>query len=188
MGKTGVYILKVQDSKGIESRAAERASRHLIGAGNEKDLELFEIDGKSGLQIKDLAAQKDCGVFILIYGHLYISRDGIKYLSEITGKSENNHVVVPVSNESRVSLQRQKPPFYYQTLAAFRWAVRETYGRFKDRVVETGDADDFCFAFKRETLERLPADCLLTDLPGILKKKRLKVCNSYGSLCPSLRQ
>lgn len=180
MGKIAVFIIKGQGFKGIERQTAERVSRHLIKEGDDETLDLFEINRDNPLKLKDLYKNKDHDVFVLIYGNLYISRESIDSLSGIVLKQRDFQVVVPVSNESRVPLQRHGPSFFYQTLSVFKWAVRETYEQFKDKVIEAEDIDDFCFAFRRETLNRLPDDYLLADLPQVLKKSGLRFAIAKG--------
>ncbi len=174
MNKTAVFIFEGKGFKGIEGQFADRVSRQLLQEGNGRILDVYEIKKNKRLKLKDLYKYKNHDIFVFIYGSLYISREGIKNLSAIVRKQRDFSVIVPVSNESRVSLQRHAPSFIYQTLSVFKWAMSEVYAQFKDKIIQAEETDDFCFAFKNRILDGLPDDCLLIDLPRILKESGLR--------------
>ncbi len=180
MCKTAVFIIKGPGLRGIEGQTADRISRKLIKGGGESALDLFEIEKDNPLKLKDLKEYKDHEVFVLIYGSLFISSEAIKNLSDIIRKQKDFSVVVPVSNYSSVIQQRCGPPFFYQTLTAFKWAAEEILMQFRDAVIEAEEVDGFCFTLKKETLDRLPGDCQLIDFPVALKKNRLRTGIARG--------
>jgi hypothetical protein len=187
MGKIAVFIITEGSFKGIEGQTAQRVLRRLIREDDDRTLDLYEIDRDNPLKINDVLKYKGYDVFVLIYGNLFITRDGINTLAKIAIDREEFSVIAPVSNLSMVSVQCQAPPFFYQTISAFRWAQREIYEQFKEDVVEVEEIDDFCLAFRRGLLEGLPKERILSNLPEIIKDVGLRCGIAKGVLCAPLR-
>ena len=195
MGKVAVFIIKQGGFKGIEGQTAQRVSRRLLCEGDDRTLDLYEIDRDNPLKINDVLKYEGYDVFVLIYGDLFITREGINLLAKIAVDRQDLSAIAPVTNLSKVSQQIQLPPFFYQTISAFRWAQREIYEQFKEDVVEVEEIDDFCLAFRRELLDTLPKDCFLSDLPEIIKDSGLRFgiakgvyAHRYGDLYESARE
>ena len=195
MGKIAVFFIKEGSFKGIEGQTAQRVLRRLICEGDNSTLDLYEIDRDNPLKINDVLKYKGYDVFILIHGNLFITREGINVLSKIAIDREDLSAIAPVSNLSKVSVQCQAPPFFYQTISAFRWAQREIYEQFKEDVVEVEEIDDFCLAFRRGLLEGLPRERFLSDLPKIVKDTGFRFgiakgvyANRYGNCYESTRE
>ncbi len=195
MSKVAVFITKQGGFKGIEEQTAQRVLRRLIREGDDKTLDLYEIDGDNRLKINDVYEYKGYDVFVLIHGNVFITQEGVNSLSRIAIDREDLSAIAPVSNLSKVSLQCQSPPFSYQTISAFRWAQREIYEQFREDVVEVEEIDDFCFAFRRGLLEGLPRECFLSDLPKIVKNTGFRFgiakgvyANRYGNCYESPRE
>ena len=195
MGKIAVFIIKEGGFKGIEGQTAQRVSRRLLCEDDNSTLDLYEIDRDNPLKINDVLKYEGYDVFVLIYGDLFITREGIKTLAKIAIDREELSVIAPASNASKVSLQCQSPPFFYQTISAFRWAQREIYEQFRDKAVEVEEIDDFCLAIRREVLEGLPEDVRLTRLPGVIRQADLTYgiakgvyAHRYGDLYESARE
>ena len=174
MGKIAVFIIKEGGFKGIEGQTAHRVSRRLLCEGDDRTLDLYEIDRDNSLKINDVLKYEDYDVFILIYGNLFITQEGVNTLAKIAIDREELSVIAPASNASKVSLQCQSPPFFYQTISAFRWAQREIHEQFKEDVVEVEEIDDFCLAFRRGLLDTLPKGRFLSDLREIIKNTGLR--------------
>lgn len=174
MSKIAVFIIKKDSLKGIEGETAQKVSRCLLSNGDKKTLDIFEIDEGSQLKIGDLYKYKGYDVFLFINGILFITHEGASALSRIVLNRRKFSVIVPVSNESKILNQRHAPPFIYQTISVFRWAVKEIYEEFKNDVMEVDEIDNFCLALRSELLDVLPGDRNLTDLPQIVKNGGLR--------------
>jgi hypothetical protein len=181
MGKVAAFIIKEGGFKGIEGQTAQRVLRRLIRENDNSTLDLYEIDRDNPLKINDVLKYQGYDVFVLIYGNLFITREGINVLSKIATEREDLSAIAPVSNLSKVSLQCQAPPFFYQTISVFRWAVREIYEQFKEDVVEVEEIDDFCLAFRRGLLEGLPKEHPLSNLPEVIKNSGFRFGIAKGA-------
>ena len=195
MGKIAVFIIKQGGFKGIEGQTAVRALRHLICEGDDRTLDLYEIERDDPLKISDVTGYQGYDVFILIHGNLFITQEGINLLAKIAVNRQDLSAIAPVTNLSKVSQQIQPPPFFYQTISVFRWAQREIYEQFRDKAVEVEEIDDFCLAIRREVLEGLPEDVRLTRLPGVIRQADLTYgiakgvyAHRYGDLYESARE
>jgi hypothetical protein len=195
MGKIAVFIITEGSFKGIEGQTAQRVLRRLLCENDNSALDLYEIDRDNPLKINDVLKYEGYDIFVLIYGDLFITREGINVLSKIATERENLSAIAPVSNLSKVSLQCQTPPFFYQTISVFRWAQREIHEQFKEDVIEVEEIDDFCFAFRRELLEGLPRERILNNLPEIIKDAGLRFgiakgvyAHRYGNCYESTRE
>ncbi len=173
MCKTAVVIINENCFKAIEEETARSTSRHLLLEAHGKQMDLFQIDKNKPLTISDLKP-KDYDVFVFISGIVFITHKGIAALSNLSLIRKEFSIIAPVSNLSNVLLQRQSPPFFYQTLTVFRWAAEKILMEFQDTVVEADEIDDFCFALKKEMLQELPASLSLYDLHHALKEKKIK--------------
>ena len=195
MGKIAVFIIKQGGFKGIEGQTAVRALRHLICEGDDRTLDLYEIERDDSLKISDVIGYQGYDVFILIHGNLFITQEGINLLAKIAVDRQDLSAIAPVANLSKVSQQIQPPPFFYQTISVFRWAQREIYEQFRDKAVEVEEIDDFCLAIRRKVLEGLPEDVRLTRLPGLIRQADLiygiakgVYAHRYGDLYESARE
>jgi 2-polyprenyl-3-methyl-5-hydroxy-6-metoxy-1,4-benzoquinol methylase len=195
MGKVAVFITKQGGFKGIEGQTAQRVLRRLIREDDNSTLDLYEIDRDNPLKINDVLKYEGYDIFVLINGDLFITREGINVLSKMATEREDLSAIAPVSNLSKVSLQCQAPPFFYQTISAFKRAQREIYEQFKEDVVEVEETDDFCLAFRKELLEGLPKERFLSDLPEIIKDAGLRFgiakgvyAHRYGNCYESTRE
>ena len=195
MGKIAIFIIKEGGFKGTEGQTAQRVLRCLLSENDNSTMDLYAIDRDNQLKINDVLKYEGYEVFVLIYGNLFITQEGIKVLSKIATERDDLSAIAPVSNLSKVSLQCQAPPFFYQTISVFRWAQREIYEQFKEDVVEVEETDDFCFAFRKELLEGLPKERFVSDLPKIIKNIGLRFgiakgvyANRYGNCYESTRE
>ncbi len=195
MGKIAVFIITEGGFKGIEGQTAMRALRHLICEGDDRTLDLYEIERDDPLKISDVIGYQGYDVFILIHGNLFITQEGINLLAKIAVDRQDLSAIAPVTNLSKVSQQIQPPPFFYQTISVFRWAQREIYEQFRDKAVEVEEIDDFCLAIRREVLEGLPEDVRLTRLPEVIRQADLTYgiakgvyAHRYGDLYESARE
>ena len=195
MGKIAIFIIKEGGFKGTEGQTAQRVLRGLLSENDSSTMDLYEIDRDNQLKINDVLKYEGYEVFVLIYGNLFITQEGIKVLSKIATERDDLSAIAPVSNLSKVSLQCQAPPFFYQTISVFRWAQREIYEQFKEDVVEVEETDDFCFAFRKELLEGLPKERFVSDLPKIIKNIGLRFgiakgvyAHRYGNCYESTRE
>ena len=195
MGKIAVFIITEGGFKGIEGQTAVRALRHLVCEGDDRTLDLYEIERDDPLKISDVTGYQGYDVFILIHGNLFITQEGINLLAKIAVDRQDLSAIAPVTNLSKVSQQIQPPPFFYQTISVFRWAQREIYEQFRDKAVEVEEIDDFCLAIRREVLEGLPEDVRLTRLPGVIRQADLTYgiakgvyAHRYGDLYESARE
>ena len=195
MGKIAIFIIKEGGFKGTEGQTAQRVLRRLLSENDNSTMDLYAIDRDNQLKINDVLKYEGYEVFVLIYGNLFITQEGIKVLSKIATERDDLSAIAPVSNLSKVSLQCQAPPFFYQTISVFRWAQREIYEQFKEDVVEVEETDDFCFAFRKELLEGLPKERFVSDLPKIIKNIGLRFgiakgvyAHRYGNCYESTRE
>jgi 2-polyprenyl-3-methyl-5-hydroxy-6-metoxy-1,4-benzoquinol methylase len=171
--RTAIFHIKDDWLKGIEGETAQRVGRSLLSEGD-KVPDIFEVDGDKPFKIGDLERFRSYDVFAFITGTLFITSDGINILSKMALNSKRLSVIVPVSNESLISVQRFAPPFIYQTESIFRWVAHEIYRKFGDDVMDADEADDFCLVFRKELSKGLPADEDVVDLPQIIKRGRFK--------------
>ena len=195
MGKVAVFIIKDGGFKGIEGQTAERVSRRLLCEGDDRALDLYEVDRSDPLKIKDVIRYQGYDVFILIHGNVFVTQEGINVLARMASRREDLSVIAPVSNLSKVSVQCQAPPFLYETISVFRWAQREIQEHFKEDVIEVEEIDDFCLAFRKSLLESLPKERFLSDLPEIIKDGGLRFgiakgvyAHRYGNCYESTRE
>ena len=195
MGKIAIFIIKEGGFKGTEGQTAQRVLRCLLSENDNSTMDLYAIDRDNQLKINDVLKYEGYDIFVLIYGNLFITQEGIKVLSKIATERDDLSAIAPVSNLSKVSLQCQAPPFFYQTISVFRWAQREIYEQFKEDVVEVEETDDFCFAFRKELLEGLPKERFVSDLPKIIKNIGLRFgiakgvyAHRYGNCYESTRE
>ena len=195
MGKIAIFIIKEGGFKGTEGQTAQRVLRRLLSENDNSTMDLYAIDRDNQLKINDVLKYEGYEVFVLIYGNLFITQEGINTLARIAINREEFSVIAPVSNLSKVSVQCQSPPFFYQTISVFRWAQREIYEQFKEDVVEVEETDDFCFAFRKELLEGLPKERFVSDLPKIIKNIGLRFgiakgvyAHRYGNCYESTRE
>ena len=195
MGKIAVFIIKEGGFKGIEGQTAQRVLKRLLCEGNDRTLDLYEIERDDPLKISDVIGYQGYDVFILIHGNLFITQEGTNLLAKIAVNRQDLSAIAPVTNLSKVSQQIQPPPFFYQTISVFRWAQREIYEQFRDKAVEVEEIDDFCLAIRREVLEGLPEDAPLTRLPGVIRQADLTYgiakgvyAHRYGDLYESARE
>jgi len=117
---------------------------------------------------------KEYDVFVIIYGILFLTREGINVLSDIAKNSREFSVIAPVSNESKLPHQKSAPPFLYQTPSVFRWAAEGVYREFGDAVKEVDEIDDFCLALRKDSLDDLPEGLDLIGLPQAIKERGMK--------------
>jgi 2-polyprenyl-3-methyl-5-hydroxy-6-metoxy-1,4-benzoquinol methylase len=169
MARTAVVVVHGNGLKGIEGETAQRVSRRLLSEGGDMPPSIFGMDRDDLWDMRDLL-KKDYEVFVFISGTLFITGEGIETLSRIVSERREFTVIGPVSNESRKGHQRHAPPFFYQTIPVFRWAAGQILSEFKDEVAEADELDDFCFAMRKESLDALPGDGRVTDVPGIIKE------------------
>ncbi len=173
MDRIAVFMIRDGGFTGMEGETAERVSRHLLLHGEEGMLDLYRV--REDLPVGELGRRAGGhGVFVLMYGDLFATREGVLNLARVVLDRSDLSVIVPVSNESRVTLQRHAPPFYYQTLSVFRRVVMGIHERFGDEVSESAEIDDFCFAFRREVLEGLPRDTTLGRLPEVIRNRGMR--------------
>ena len=180
MRRIAVFIIKGGELKGMEGETAERVSRHLLSEGNKKVLDIFEVNRENPLKIKDLCKHKDYDVFVIICGNIYITCEGVINLSRMIIERDDLSVICPVTNESKVTHQRHAPPFFYQTLTAFRWAAGEIYKQYGDNLIEVEEFDNFCLAFRKEIIYSLPENRSLVDLPEIIRSSGLRCGMAKG--------
>lgn len=178
MGKTAVFMITGSGFSGIEGQTAVRAARQLLLHDNVPDI--FETRIDNCLTVNDLLNYKGHDTFAVINGSVFITGSGIKKLSDLAMDRRDFAVIAPVSNESKVQVQRLAPPFFYQTLEIFRQATVEIYHQHRDNLIQTAEADNFCLVFKREVLEGLKGDCLLVNLTDEIRRKGLKTGIAQG--------
>jgi 2-polyprenyl-3-methyl-5-hydroxy-6-metoxy-1,4-benzoquinol methylase len=193
MNRAAVYIIERDGFKGIEGEAALRAARHILSHHGEA-LDLFDVHSDERMKAGDLQGS-GYEVFILLDRNTFITAEGAATLAGIALDRGEFHCIVPVSNRSRVAEQRCDPPFLYQTLSVFGWAAGEICRKAGAGVVETAEIDDFCLAFRRETLKDLPGDLYLAALPQAAVEAGLKFgvakgvyCHRYGNCYESARE
>lgn len=172
--KAAVVWITRDNMKGLEGQTAQLVMRRLFFEGEGERREVIEADGERSFKVKDLCLYKGYDVYVLITGIVFVTLKGLNNLLDIISRKSALSMVGPVSNVSTVERQRHSPPFFYQTISVFRWAVEEIHREFKDEVAEVDEIDDFCLAFRRELLDGLPGDLEVTDLPKIIKDRRSK--------------
>ena len=195
MCKIAIFLVKRDGFKGLEGQTAVRVLRRLVREGDDRALDLYEIDEDNPLKIFDICKYEGYDVFVLIYGNVFITRESVNLLARIAIKRDDLSVIAPVTNLSHISYQIQPPSFYYQTISVFRWAAREIYEQFQEEVVEVDEISDSCLAMRREVIEGLPKDARLTELPEIIREARLTYgvargvyAHCYGDLYESGRE
>jgi 2-polyprenyl-3-methyl-5-hydroxy-6-metoxy-1,4-benzoquinol methylase len=163
--------------------------------GDDWAADLYEIDKETPLTISDMVAYERYDIFVFIYGNVLITGGGVNLLGRTALRRHDLSVIAPVANLSRIPQQFQAPPFFYQTIPAFRWVVREIRERFQDEVWEVDAIDDFCFAVRRDVLKDLPGDTRLTQLPEMFGRgdhrcgiARGAYVHRYGNLYESARE
>lgn len=171
MGRVALFVIGKGGFPGLEGRTARRVLRCLLSEAVKGGVDLYEVGAENSLKVRDLCEFRGYDVFVLISGKVFITRESIQVLSRIAAERDEFSVIVPVSNESKLSIQIQVPPFSYQTLTVFKWAVREIFERFQEEVVEAKGIDDFCLAFKREFLDRFQMETFITDLPRAMRNR-----------------
>jgi 2-polyprenyl-3-methyl-5-hydroxy-6-metoxy-1,4-benzoquinol methylase len=169
MVKTAVVILKGRGFRGIEGQAQQRIRERLLSTGSEKDMNIFNIDAPLPIRAADLPEGYDA--YVVVSDDVFITLRSIKALSGMAVKNKNYTAVAPLSNETGFPLQKHSPPFIYQTLTVFEWAVTETYEQFKETIAGADDIDDFCFAVRGEIIRGLTGP---SALPVSLKGGGLK--------------
>ncbi len=195
MHKIAIFLIKRGAFKGLEGQTAVRVLRRLVCEGDDRTLDLYEIERDDPLKISDVTGYQGYDVFILIHGNLFITQEGINLLAKIAVDRQDLSAIAPVTNLSKVSQQIQPPPFFYQTISVFRWVQREIYEQFRDKAVEVEEIDDFCLAIRREALEGFPKDARLTRLPDVIRQAGLiygiakgVYVHRYGDLYESARE
>lgn len=172
--KIAVLSIKEDTLDKLEGETAQRVMMHLLAQGKGKPFDVFEFDGDNSLTVKDIHAYGRYDFYLLINGIVFITRESINTLSEIMVKNKTFSALAPVSNESKVAHQKRVPSFLYQTVSVFRWAAEEIYRAYREEVTSVDKIDDFCFAFRRELLNSLPADYKIINLPDMIKKNGLR--------------
>jgi len=195
MQKKTIVLIKRDLFRGLEGQALVRVTRHLLRESGNGPADLRVIDTEDNLTICDMLEQGGCEVFVFVYGNALIAGEGVDLLSRTALSRCDLSAIVPVANLSRISRQFQSPPFFYQTLPAFRWVVREIYGQFGNQVTETDEIDDFCFAVRRDFLQELPGDARLDELPEVIRQRHGRYgiakgvyAHRYGDLYESARE
>jgi 2-polyprenyl-3-methyl-5-hydroxy-6-metoxy-1,4-benzoquinol methylase len=195
MNQTALFIIKKDFFQGLEGQSAAQTLRRLAEEGDNGGTDLYEIDKGCLPTIADILAYGDYDVFTFIYGNVLITGEGVGLLTRAAIRRHDLIAVAPVMNLSSLSAQFQPPPFFYQTIPAFRWAVEEIYRKFQDEVVEADEIDDVCFAVKRDFVKNLPRDALLSQLPEVIRRGNCRYgivkgayVHRYGDLYESARE
>lgn len=195
MCRTGLFFIgRDADFDGIEGDAAKRVCKRLAGEADAA-FRLHWVGENKSLTIRDMCTCEDHDLFIFMQGNIFIARDSLDLLARIAMGRRDLFAVAPVANLSRVPQQIQPPPFFYQTIPAFRWVGQEIYRQFWDEVTETDEIDDFCFTVKRDLLMRLPGDARVTQLPDLIRQgihrygiAKGAYVHRYGNLYESSRE
>lgn len=177
--KKAVFFIKKESFRGLEGRTAERVLRQLIYEGDDGSLDLFNIGGETQLRINDICKYRGYDVFVFIYGKALITRESLNALVRIAVNREDFSVIAPVSNLC-ASSKIEAPPFFYQTITAFRWASKAVYEEFRDDVIEVEGIDGFCFTLSAGALDLLPKEAFLVDLPDIINSNDLRIGIAKG--------
>jgi 2-polyprenyl-3-methyl-5-hydroxy-6-metoxy-1,4-benzoquinol methylase len=193
MNKTIVFLLEEGGFSGLEGSIARGVTKSIL-SGTE-GIQIIDIERDMPFKIGDLYQHKDCGVFAFLKGNVFITSQTMKRLSNICQKREEFSVIAPVSNESKVSFQRQAVPFVYQTTSVFRWASEDIYRKYKDTVEEVFAIDDFCFILNKIVLDALPQERSVVDLLHLIGERghRLGIAKGvyvhhYGNIYESGRK
>ncbi|MCX8070602.1 MAG: class I SAM-dependent methyltransferase [Thermodesulfovibrionales bacterium] len=111
---------------------------------------------------------------LLMESNILIDEFSVNNLIRVMNEKPEFDLLVPVSNETSFDLQRQFPPFFYQTPTVFKWAVEEIFHQFGNQVIETNDCDDFCLFCKGTLLKEIEGDFEFESMLKSLKKKAVK--------------
>lgn len=172
--KIAILSISGETFEGLEGETARRVMRCLFSRGSGERPDVFEVEGNKPLTVRDVCDYGRYDVYVVVSGTVYITRESINNLTRIALRNRALCLVAPVSNEGKVLVQRGMPPFLYQTMSVFRWAVSELYKERGDEVMEVDEIDDFCFALRRDVLDSLPGDCSIADISQFLKSKGLR--------------
>jgi 2-polyprenyl-3-methyl-5-hydroxy-6-metoxy-1,4-benzoquinol methylase len=191
----GIFIIQKDELRGLESRTAVRVLRRLMHREGKDRADLYEIDTESPATISDMAVYDRYEIFVFICGNVLLTGESVDLLSKAATLRQDLFMIAPVANLTRIPQQFQAPPFFYQSIPAFRWGVEEIQGQFHDEVVEVDAIDDFCFAMRRDLLKDLPGDALLTQIPKMIGKGNHRYgiakgayAHRYGDLYESARE
>jgi len=195
-GKPALFIIKENTFRGLEGRTAVTALRRLLRHEGKDLADLHEIDNGSSLTVSDvLSACGGTDVFIFVRGRVLIAGASVALLAETALYRGDLWAIAPVLNLTGLPTQFQAPPFFYQTLLAFRWVAREVHRQFQNEVAETDGIDDGCVAVRREILMRLPGNARLKCLPELIREgthrygiARGAYAHRYGNLYESARE
>lgn len=190
-----VFLLKENDCLDMETETAYRVCKRLLNEEDDNHIRIFEIEGNKKLLVKDILNYKNYDVFVIINGVVFITNTGLKELIILVIKNKDLALIAPVSNECNMHFQKCAPPFLYQTITVFKWAVEEVYKIFKTKIVEVDTIDNFCFAFRKELLEELSPNDYLIDLPKKIEEKGFRsgiargiYVHRYGNVYESGRE
>jgi len=178
--RIALFLDKRNGFKGLEGDSAERALRRLLFDGPPKRPDIHLITHRRPLRIEDLRRAEDSDLYVVVGDRVLVTREGVESLAEIALKRDDLLAVGPVSNLSRMRDQTYPPPFLYQTLSVFEWAVREIHETFGDRVLEVSEMDDFCLVFRKDRVKTLPATLLVSELPESLMDVRSRFGIAQG--------
>lgn len=195
MEKKAVFLIKRDPFQGLEWQSLVTVMRRLIQECDGGGTELHVIDKADELTICGMLEQEGCEIFVFVYGNVLIAGEGVDQLARTALQRHDLSVIVPVANLSRISQQFQAPPFFYQTIPAFRWVSQEIYSEFLDEVAETDKIDDFCFAVRRDFLKGLTGDVRLAEFPEMIGQRggpfgiaKGAFAHRYGDLYESPRE
>jgi 2-polyprenyl-3-methyl-5-hydroxy-6-metoxy-1,4-benzoquinol methylase len=169
--KVAVLCIKGEMFGGLEDQTARRVMRHLLLRGKGNHVDVFELD--KSLNAGNLKAYGEYDAYVVIRGMVFITLESINNLSEIIFSNRALSAVVPVCNESEIPEQLHTPPFLYQTLTVFNWAVQEIFKKIRHEVREVSEVDNFCVAFRKDLLDTLSRDEDVCDLPRARGNTRL---------------
>jgi 2-polyprenyl-3-methyl-5-hydroxy-6-metoxy-1,4-benzoquinol methylase len=172
--RIAVFFVQEDTLRGLENETARRLTRHLLSEGDVTAVDFFDEGESIPKLVRDLDRCEGYDLFVLIRGAMFITSESLRALAVIAQRRKEFSVIVPVSNETKISSQQSAAPFVYQTISVFNWAVDEVYNVFKDAVTEVDDIDDFCICFRKDILKSLPEDQKVVDLPGAFKKLGLR--------------
>lgn len=176
--KVAVLCVRGERFGGLEDETARRLMGHLIRRGKGNQADFFDLDHSPS--VKEVAACGEYDVYVLIKGIVFITLESINRLSEIILDNRDIAVVAPVCNESAVREQVHIPPFLYQTVSVFDWAVQEVFREYKYKTKEVNGLDDFCVVFRKDVLDVLPGDQDPCDPNAATKKSGLRLCVAPG--------
>jgi len=111
---------------------------------------------------------------LVIQSNVFITEDSVDHLSRIFNENSGYDVLVPVSNETKVDLQRHLPPYFYQTPTVYSWVVKDIFSNYGNEVIETHEIDEFCLFFKSNLLNFLDGNYSFENLLRVIKTKGLR--------------